>query len=141
MKKQSALNVGILALICLLNLTLQGCCHFQGKSCKKEPTLVGSWKIRSPEGVNQSILTFREDQTFEVDIGADDLVDIHGTYEAFGNRLKFTDSPSSTCLHSGFYEYRLTERTLDLDLFADECVDRKEILKLGWRSIPMVPKE
>ena len=143
MKKQSALSIVTLSLMCLLNLTLQGCTHFQQKSYK-QPTLIGSWKLKNPGTNTQTFLTFREDQTFEVDVGGDDTVDIRGTYDLFGTRIKLSDvgsSGPSICLHSGFYDYRLGERTLEFYLFADECVDRKEILKMEWKSIPMVPKQ
>ena len=84
------------------------------------------------------------DETFQIDIGGDGMVDIKGTYDLYGNRLKLTDTDSGgtiNCLHSGFYNYTIQGRELSFEVFAEECAARQEILTTAWESIPMIPRK
>ncbi len=121
---------------------LGGCCHFEKKVCRPELTLIGSWKLKSPGNSPATTITFRGDQTFQVDIGGDGIVDIAGTYDLYGNRLKLTDTDfrgTTNCFHSGFYNYTIKGVELTFEVFAEECAPRREILSAQWESIPMIP--
>jgi len=123
---------------------LGGCCHLEKWICQLEPTLIGSWKLKSSGNSPATTITFRGDQTFQVDIGGDGIVDIAGTYALYGNRLKLTDSDfrgTTDCFHSGFYNYAIKKGELTFEVFAEECTARREILSVAWESISMIPKK
>lgn len=135
--------MGVTVVICVGIAFLGGCCRFEKKVCRPEPTLIGSWKLKNQGNGPATTLTFREDQTFQVDIGGDGVADIWGTYDLYGNRLKLTDTRSggtTDCLHSGFYNYTINGRELSFEVFAEECAPRREILTTGWESMAMIPQ-
>ena len=122
---------------------LGGCSHLETVISPFDQTLVGSWKLKSIGNSPATTLTFRKNQTFQVDIGGDGVVDIAGTYNLYGNRLELTDSDftkTTDCFHSGFYNYTIKKRKLTLEVYAEECIPRREILSAVWESIPMIPK-
>lgn len=122
---------------------LGGCSHLEKGTSQLDQTLIGSWKLRSIGDTPATTLTFREDRTFQVDIGGDETVDIAGTYSIYGNRLKLTDSEfrgTTDCFHSGFYDYTVKDGKLTFEVFAEECIPRREILNKTWESNPLLPK-
>ena len=133
------------SLIFVSAIFLDGCCHLEKKLCTPDPTLIGSWKLKGPGDSPATTLTFREDETFQLDVTGDGIVDSEGTYHLYGNRLKLIDTDSGAtihCFHSGFYNYTIHERELSFEVFAEECAARQEILTTTWESIPMIlPKK
>lgn len=135
----------ILAVLLMFDgmVILGGCAHLETGTGQFDPALIGSWKLNSIDNSPATTLTFREDRTFQVDIGGDEIVDIAGTYHLYGNRLKLTDSEfrgTTDCFHSGFYDTTIKDRKLTFEVFAEECIPRRAILSETWESIPMIPK-
>lgn len=96
--------------------------------------MVGSWKIKDNPN-RPLILTFKNDQTFEVDFQADGAKDIWGRYLIIGDMIKFDDADEkcrSDCTEPGFFHYHIRGNRLDFDYLADACVPRKSILKWEW---------
>ena len=132
-------RIMMLVLIGCMSFVLTACCcRFPG-FLNASSSVVGSWKLKD----SATTLSFRRNETFQLDIGGDGFIDIWGTYKLFENRIEFTDSRPEVvtdCFHSGFYHYTRNGKELNFTLFADECVARKNILVQGWESIAMIHK-
>ena len=136
--------IGIVLLMFFGVASFEGCSGLERKVSLFEPTLIGSWKLKGANNNPATTLTFRTDETFQIDIGGDGIVDIEGTYDLYENRLKLADTDSGGtihCLHSGFYNYAIHGQELNFEVFAEECTARQEILTTAWESIPMIPKK
>ena len=136
--------IWVVLLMFLGVVSFEGCSGLERKVSLFEPTLIGSWKLKGPGDGPATTLTFRGDETFQIDIGGDGMVDAEGTYDLYGNRLKLADTDSGGtihCLHSGFYNYAIHGRELSLEVFAEECAPRQKILTAAWESIPRIPKK
>ena len=122
---------------------LSGCANLSSKTSNPTPTLTGSWKLKTNGDLKPSTLTFRDNGTFQLDIGADRIVDISGEYEVYDNQIRLLDAGATAkgdCFHAGFYNYKLDGHELTFEVFAEECAERKNILTAGWISIPTIPE-
>ena len=136
--------VWIALLMFLGVVSLEGCSCLEKKVCPLEPTLIGSWKLKGHGDGPATTITLQGDETFQIDIRGDGIIDMEGTYNLYENQLKLTDTDSGgmiKCFHSGFYNYTIRKRELTLEVFAEECTPRREILTTTWESIPMIPKK
>ena len=118
----------------MLSVFVSGCSWVDG-TWSRAPRLIGAWEFKdSFQG--PLVLTFRKDQTFEVDYNADGKKDIWGQYELWEKRIKLTDDKPrviTDCFEPGFYYYAIDNNELHFDLLADHCRPRKYVL-----SLPMV---
>ena len=110
-------------------------CSLIPQNWKVPEKLTGAWQFKdSSQG--PLVLTFRKNQTFEVDYNADGKKDIWGQYELWEKRIKLTDDKPrviTDCFEPGFYYYSIKNYELHFDLLADHCRPRKYVL-----SLPMV---
>lgn len=123
----------------LLSLCLTSCASVS-KLINPGGDLLGSWKLKD----SNTTISFRSDNTFQVDVLNDKTADIWGTYQLFDNRIEFDDTHAdkiSDCLAPGFYLYSVSGKNLNFEVFADECFPRKKILNKTWQSIPTIPEE
>ena len=123
-----------------LSLSLSACCCRVTGLLNFFPSIIGSWKLKD----SATTLTFRKNQKFQLDIGGDGIIDIEGTYDLIDHRIELSDNLGdsvSDCLNSGFYEYRVSNKELKLELYADECAPREDILIKEWEPMRMIPEK
>lgn len=99
--------------------------------------LAGSWKFTDPAN-GPLILSFKNNNTYQIDFNNDGQTDISGIYRLLGNRVRFTDDEprvKTDCYESGFYYYTLKNSLLIFELFADQCKPRKFVLQQEWTQV------
>jgi len=114
-------------------LSISGCTYL-AKLQSPYKKLIGAWQFKDPSQ-GPLILTFRKDKTYEVDHNADGKKDIWGTFSVHDGRVRFVDDEprvTTDCYEPGFHTYSVVNDELTFELFADQCLPRKYILKLGW---------
>ncbi len=137
-------KIVVVIFVGLMSVSSISCDRCLEKFFKPDSDIIGSWKSKSKDAHPLTTIKFRSDQVFEIDLGADGVVDILGNYEIFNNRIRLTyvRAPNNVnCYHSGFYNYVISRNDMSFDLFADECVPRKEVLSQKWESIPKISQE
>ncbi len=97
--------------------------------------LIGTWQTQT-EAPGTIALTYRPDQTFGVDLGADGTEDITGIYRLEGERIQFKDVSGkldAKCRSvSGVYNYTLGADGLRYTQVEDSCPERTVALQKTW---------
>ena len=122
------LETGMLLVVltsgCAVNDMLQG----------SHNALIGSWQIKDSSKGTQ-VVTFHADGRYEVDLEADGMKDIWGTYTLFNNQIKFQDEGGEidkNCNQGGVYLCSVKRRDLQFILAGDQCPERIAALSEVW---------
>lgn len=97
---------------------------------------IGSWQwtTTGPDGSAMPIqVTFKADNTFEIDFGADGQVEENGEYSMNGNRMTIkVISDGSQCTNKvGVYDMSISGDTATATMVSDECDARRGDSKAG----------
>lgn len=103
-------------------------------------TLYGVWAKHGTDGVEATRITFRENNTYEIDMDGDQVRDIWGTFTLADKKMVlFTNDPSAEQCPGETAKYRYGFHGKNVVRFTpvkiDRCVDRRANLTLPWVRI------
>ncbi|GEM_PF-2621766 len=123
-------------LIGSLALAMAGCVSIE-KYAGTTGNVIGSWKFKDPN-FGPQILTFRDDEIYELDYDGDGKKDIWGSYRISRNWLFLNDLGGDfvfDCGQDGAYTYRVKGDIMTFMLMADQCPARHEAMSVEWEKV------